>query len=155
MSKLVDEMERSELKIRDAKIEDLCKVYEIERASFDNPYTPEYFEMFIRFKQGIFLVAEIGGTLVGYIVATLRGRFGHIISVAVVPEKRRRGIGRRLMEEAIGELRRMGALVVRLEVKRGNPAINFYLSYGFKKFGILPSYYDDGSDAISMELSLK
>ncbi|MGQ9515507.1 MAG: ribosomal protein S18-alanine N-acetyltransferase [Thermoproteota archaeon] len=154
MSELVYKKEMPEPKIRDAKVEDLSNIYEIERASFDNPYTPEYIEMLLRFKQGIFLVAEIDGTLIGYVVATVRGRSGHIISIAVIPEQRRRGIGRRLMEEVVEELRRRGASVIRLEVKKGNPAVDFYLSCGFKRFGIIPSYYGDGSDAISMELTL-
>jgi ribosomal-protein-alanine N-acetyltransferase len=151
---LVREIDIAEPNIRVANPNDLPRVLEIERSSFDTPYTPDYLEMLLRFEQGVFLVAEIGSSIVGYVVATVRGSHGHIISIAVEPKRRRMGIGSKLMKCAIEELRRRGASIVRLEVKKGSPAVNFYLSAGFRQSGILHSYYDDGSDALSMERSL-
>jgi ribosomal-protein-alanine N-acetyltransferase len=142
------------LNVRRARPEDLEGVIKVERASFDEPYTPSYLEMLMRFGQGTFLVTEAGGDVVGYAVATSRGRIGHVISIAVTQGERRKGVGRCLIEGMMRELREGGASKVILEVKRGNPAINFYTHLGFRRAGILPRYYEDGSDAISMELSL-
>jgi ribosomal-protein-alanine N-acetyltransferase len=143
-----------DLKVRHAKIEDLPGIVEIERTSFDEPYPPEYLEMLMEFRQGIFLVAERSGAVIGYAAASIRGRGGHILSIAVSPKERRKGVGRRLMGEVVEELKLRGASAIALESKRGNPAVNLYRSMGFKSVGIIRRYYRDGSDAISMELEL-
>ncbi|MBO3804051.1 MAG: hypothetical protein JTT11_09340, partial [Candidatus Brockarchaeota archaeon] len=81
MGELVREAWVAEPKIRAADSGDLQGVYEVERSSFDTPYAPNYLEMLLRFEQGVFLVAETSGSLVGYVAATVRGRNGHIVSI--------------------------------------------------------------------------
>lgn len=142
------------LKVRHAKIEDLPSIVEIERTSFDEPYTPEYLGMLVQFRQGTFAVAERDGAVIGYVVASIRGTRGHILSIAVSPKERRKGVGRILMGEIVEELKMRGIPAITLESKRGNPAVSFYLRLGFRQVGIIPRYYHDGSDAISMELVL-
>jgi ribosomal-protein-alanine N-acetyltransferase len=143
-----------DLKVRRVNMEDLTSIVEIERTSFDEPYPPEYLEMLMGFRQGTFVVAERAGAVIGYAVASIRGVGGHILSIAVSPEERRKGVGRRLMEEIVKELRLRGVSAITLETKRGNPALYLYKSLGFKSVGIIPRYYRDGTDAISMELEL-
>jgi len=144
----------NEVKVRDAELADLPSIVAIERASFDDPYPPEYLEMLMRFGQGIFIVAEMDGVAIGYAVASMRERTGHVLSIAVNPKERRRGVGRSLMERMAEELRAREASRIVLESKGGNPAIDFYLRLGFRKAGTIPGYYDDGSEAISMVLDL-
>ena len=110
--------------------------------------------MLVRFSQGIFIIAERGGTAIGYAAASTRGETGHILSIAVKPKERRRGVGRGLMERIIAELRAREASKVVLESKKGNLAIEFYLRLGFREVGTMPGYYDDGTEAILMELDL-
>jgi len=142
------------LEVRHAELADLPSIVEIERTSFDEPYTPEYLEMLMRFGQGTFIVAARDGTVIGYAVASIRGRRGHILSIAVSPKERRKGVGRSLMKDIIEELKIRGVSKITLESKRGNPAVSFYMSLGFRQVGIMPRYYHDSSDAISMELKL-
>jgi len=144
----------NEVKFRNAELADLPHIIEIERASFDDPYPPEYLDMLMRFSQGIFIIAERGGIAIGYAAASTRGETGHILSIAVKPKERRRGVGWGLMERMMGELRRREASKVVLESKKGNPAIEFYLSLGFRQVGTMPGYYDDGTEAVLMELDL-
>ncbi|RLF09861.1 MAG: ribosomal-protein-alanine acetyltransferase, partial [Thermoprotei archaeon] len=74
-------------------------------------------------------VAEIDGTVVGYIMTRIdRGGIlpqpfsrefgkvkGHVISLAVMPHARRRGIAESLMREAIQNIRSRGVKEVYLE----------------------------------------
>ncbi len=69
------------------------------------------------------------------------GRIGgwcraRILSVAVHPDFRGRGIGRALVEAALDRLRRAGAGCVKLEVRPTNiPAVRLYEKLGFRRVG--------------------
>ncbi len=82
----------------------------------------------------------------GYIVF---GPDGHIVSMAVRPERRRRGIGTKLINESIAYC---SGKSLHLEVRMGNlGAQEFYQHLGFEKRAEVSSYYDDGEDAVLME----
>ena len=69
-----------------------------------------------------------------------------LLLLAVARDHRRRGVGRRLLEEFVGEGRRRGVTRVHLEVRDGNPAISMYRSAGFSRVGRRPNYYRGGDD---------
>ncbi|MGE3618662.1 MAG: ribosomal protein S18-alanine N-acetyltransferase, partial [Gemmatimonadales bacterium] len=65
-----------------------------------------------------------------------------ILSVAVLPEARRRGIGARLLEETLGGLEARGVRAVFLEVRESNEAARrLYEDFGFRPVGIRADYY--------------
>lgn len=67
-----------------------------------------------------------------------------ILNLAVSPEKRRQGHGRRILELLLQVVCKMGIPKVLLEVRRTNrPAIALYESCGFNRVGIRPHYYED------------
>lgn len=67
--------------------------------------------------------------------AVLGGSTWIVSTVAVLPSYRRRGIGRRLVEAALADMRERGVSAVRLEVLAGNtPAYELYRSLGFEKY---------------------
>lgn len=75
----------------------------------------------------------------------------HLLNVAVDETARRRGFGRRLVEEVIAYARAHDAAKVLLEVRVSNaPAVALYLALGFEEFNRRSRYYDDGEDAIEM-----
>lgn len=75
----------------------------------------------------------------------------HLLNVAVDEAARRRGFGRRLVEEVIAYARAHEAAKVLLEVRVSNaPAVALYLALGFEEFNRRSRYYDDGEDAIEM-----
>lgn len=75
----------------------------------------------------------------------------HLLNVAVDPNERRRGHGRRLVEEVIDYARTHEAAKVLLEVRVSNAAaVALYEGLGFEEFNRRPRYYDDGEDAIEM-----
>jgi ribosomal-protein-alanine N-acetyltransferase len=71
-----------------------------------------------------------------------------VLSVAVVPECRRRGIGRMLLEEALRYLYREGASRIHLEVEDANQgAIALYRGMEFRESGKRAGYYSQGRES--------
>jgi ribosomal-protein-alanine N-acetyltransferase len=103
-----------------------------------------------------FLVAEIGGRVVGYVIGAVKWlRMGHVLAIAVDPPFQGRGIGSRLMEEVMRRFRNQGVRTVRLEVRKSNlMAQHFYRKLGFIERFEVPFYYEDGETAVAMERNL-
>ncbi len=77
----------------------------------------------------------------------------HVLNLVTRPDRRRRGIARALLHEAIAYARRVSAVRILLEVRRSNaPAIGLYRSLGFFVFGVRTRYYRDDEDALEMML---
>lgn len=73
----------------------------------------------------------------------------HITLVAVAPERRRRGHGRRVLAHLLGQARGRGAERATLEVAASNAAAQaLYRSCGFCTAGIRHRYYRSGEDAL-------
>ena len=89
------------------------------------------------------MVVESGKDLLGYIIFS---KEGHIISTAVKPAFRRRGIGRMLFTYALNHADKRLWLEVR---SRNEMAIKFYENMGMKKIRITRNYYGD-DDALIM-----
>lgn len=78
-----------------------------------------------------------------------------VVSIAVLPGQRRRGVGTELMAMAEDIMREQGAKVMKLEVNVNNDtAINFYRHLGYDFDGILKGYYSWGEDAYVMGKAL-
>lgn len=79
------------------------------------------------------------------------GRVGEIVAIGVVPEARRQGIARCLLEEALERFRRMGLREAHLQVRVSNwAARRLYHSLGFQEAKRLPAYYADAEDGLLM-----
>lgn len=73
-----------------------------------------------------------GDALVGTVMVGHDGHRGWVYYLAVSPDRRRAGLGRRLMEEAERWLRQHGVVKLNLMVRRSNrTAIGFYERLGF------------------------
>ena len=77
---------------------------------------------------------------------------GHITTIAVAPEMRRRSVGELLLNGLIDAARDLGARVLTLEVRVSNMAAQkLYLKYGFEAKGTRRHYYtDNNEDALIM-----
>ncbi|RLF20430.1 MAG: ribosomal-protein-alanine N-acetyltransferase [Thermoprotei archaeon] len=140
------------IRIRNVKLEDLEQVYDIERASFKDPYPPDLLRTLALFHNDTFLVAVYGDKVVGYVIGAIRWDvIGHILNIAVHPDYRRRGIGSILMKEIMKRLKEKGARIYRLEVRVSNtPAQHLYERLGFRKAYVIKGYYNDGEDCYVM-----
>ena len=141
-------------KIREMGESDIARVMEIERASFITPWTEGMFRSQLRFKDvAINLVLVEEETIIGYAAAWIAYDEIHLLSIAVVPERRRHGFGDTILDAVMKRGTVRGAARVILEVREGNAAARaFYLTRGFLEIGKRRRYYSDtGEDAIVME----
>jgi ribosomal-protein-alanine N-acetyltransferase len=138
--------------IRQARKSDLREIYLIEIKSFPYPYPVESLASLLILFPRYFFVAECGGRVVGYVAGALnKDGSGHIMSIAILPSYRGRGLGSRLMDAIENAFRREGISRVYLEVSQNNKvALNLYRKRGFKVISMRESYYPDGSDAYIM-----
>jgi ribosomal-protein-alanine N-acetyltransferase len=140
------------ISLREFNIGDLGRVYDIESRSFTDPYHPIFLLNLYETYPKTFLVALENEIVVGYVISRVIDSTGHIIAIAVDPEKRRREIGKILMIETMKRLRSSGVNNVWLEVRMSNrEAIEFYRTLGFVKGGIVRGYYSDSEDAIILK----
>ncbi len=139
-----------EIEIRSAVPGDLQTVSSLEDLCFKDPYPPYFISQLAEANPETFLVAEVNGHLVGYVVADRWMDHDHLVSIAVHPKERMKGIGERLLlalEARLGRTR-----PIRLEVRKNNlPALEMYRKHGFEETALIPGYYADGEDAIVME----
>jgi ribosomal-protein-alanine N-acetyltransferase len=104
-----------------------------------------------------FFVAENNSSeLVGYCVASEKERFAHLISIGVLREHRRKGVGAALLKTLLAWLNDRPVDELWLEVNTGNKAaITFYERFGFARVMTIENYYADGSPAARMMLSMR
>jgi ribosomal protein S18 acetylase RimI-like enzyme len=85
------------------------------------------------FQPDLFFVALLDGKVIGSIMVGYEGHRGWMNYLAVLPEHQRRGYGRKLVEKAVDELKRLGCLKVNLQVRKSNVSVvEFYKHLGFK-----------------------
>jgi ribosomal-protein-alanine N-acetyltransferase len=91
----------------------------------------------------------------GLILLRIAGDEAEILTVAVEPETRRRGIGSTLLTEATTMAASLSVRSVFLEVSTNNIAAQqMYSRSGFTQIGRRPNYYSDQSDALVLRLEL-
>jgi ribosomal-protein-alanine N-acetyltransferase len=90
----------------------------------------------------------------GFVLARVAGEEAEILTLAVAPAARGRGLGRALLQAVITKAGEMGAGSMFLEVGVDNPAaMALYAGLGFSKVGTRKAYYN-GRDALVLRLSL-
>ena len=140
--------------IREFRLKDLKRVYEIEKTSFSNPYDIEMLKQLFDIGTG-FLIAQINDYIVGYILFWIKEEDqGHIISLAIDKDYRRQNIGSKLVESAINIFKKFDIKRINLEVKtHNNVAIYFYKSIGFNCDEEILNYYENGDNAFKMSFN--
>ncbi|MDZ7687276.1 MAG: N-acetyltransferase [Halobacteriales archaeon] len=140
--------------VRRARPHDAKPIAEMERACFKNP-NPQLVLHVCGFVDG-FLVAEGDAGILGYVLFTpSSSSHARVLSLAVSPDHRRRGVATCLMRGAFDVLRRRDFESVGLEVRVSNEAAqSLYEELGFVYEDTDESYYDDGEDAYIMKKKL-
>lgn len=138
-------MMREEFRSLDESL--LPAVVEIERASNASPWSENSFRAEIGSSEGEFLVLLSGGTPVGFGGYWAVVDEAHITNIAVAPEHRRRGFGRRIMEELLRRAAQRGLVCSTLEVRASNhPAVRLYESLGYQTVARRRRYYPDNQE---------
>ncbi len=143
----------SDLIIRRMRLEDCTQVHGIEEMVFPTPWSLRDFEKEMTVNRcARYLVAEEDGKIVGFAGAWMILDESHMTNIAVLPEYRGRGIGRRLMESLMQYASNLGVSYMTLEVRAGNEkAQALYASLGFIRVSVRKKYYEDnGEDGFLM-----
>jgi ribosomal-protein-alanine N-acetyltransferase len=161
-----EEILQKTFKLRKFVQNDLRSVVHINSVCLPENYTDYFFiDLYQRFPE-TFIVAEENGEVIGYIMCRVElglSNFGfsgvikkgHIVSVAVLPQYRRKGIGQALITEAMEGMRLHNAKQCFLEVRTTNtPAVDLYKKLGFQVTRTIHGYYADGEDAYVMTSKL-
>ena len=92
----------------------------------------------------LWLVAVEGDRVAGYVGSQTVCDETDMMNVAVHPDFRRQGIGEKLVEQLVTELKAIGSHALMLEVRASNaPAIGLYEKMGFQQVGLRKNYYRD------------
>jgi ribosomal-protein-alanine N-acetyltransferase len=146
-------------RIRHLRPSDLDSVLEIERSSFGrDAYDRNLFAEYARQTRGLFLLAETPRGAVAYSLAAIsRSSTGlaTLVSIAVLPEARRRGAASLLLRSTMRRLKLRGIARLTLVVRQTNlPARRFYERHGFALLRRAPAYYGPGRDGLLMRRDL-
>ncbi|HHW14622.1 MAG TPA: ribosomal protein S18-alanine N-acetyltransferase [Firmicutes bacterium] len=139
------------------KGDDVEEVLAIEQASFPTPWSRlAFLSELLENERAVYLVAREEGRIIGYVGMWRILEEGHITNLAVHPDARRRGVGRRLLQTLCDLAQARGLHRLTLEVRVSNAtAQRLYESFGFQAAGVRPGYYQDNNeDALIMWLDL-
>ena len=145
-----------EIQITDAREDLLPQIMEIERQCFSVPWTEAMLRAQLDPERHVFLAAEAGGAVVGYVGLMYVLDEGYVSNVAVRPEARRQGVAEALLAELEARARVKRLSFLTLEVRSGNAAaIALYEKRGYRVAGRRKNYYEKpAEDAILMTLTL-
>ncbi len=145
--------------VRPLTISQLDECWRLDQRCFvdGEAYSRETFEYLLTAPESVsFRAVTKGGTMVGFVVGLVEpDHTGHVTTVGVAPEHRRRHIAKRLMLQVEEGFRRRNVRLVRLEVRSVNsPAQKVYENLGYTVTQRLPKYYSNGGDGLLMLKSL-
>ena len=143
------------LSVREATTSDLNALMVIEQSCFvGDRLSKRSFRDFLKSDRDDLLIVEQGGSPVGYaLVIYRRGTsVARLYSIAVMTTVQGRGAGARLITAAEQVAYDRSASVLRLEVREDNhQARGFYDRLGYRSFGRIKNYYEDGADALRLQ----
>jgi len=147
------------LNLREYRPADFERLLEIDQICFVEgiAYSSEEMRHFLTRPSAVRIVGEEAGKIKGFVIADrFRPRrsdqsMGQIITIDVLPEARRSGLGSSLLNAAEEKIKAAGGVYVSLETAVDNfAALRFYKKHGYVGLKILPNYYLDSIDALLM-----
>jgi len=127
--------------IRQMRHEDLSHVSDIERRSYDFPWSHGVFrDCLLAGYQCI--VLERDGDVAGYGILSVAAGEAHILNLCIEPAFRSHGYGERLLDDMLFRARTSSVREIFLEVRPSNEnALALYKKKGFYVVANRPAYY--------------
>lgn len=129
----------------------------IEKSIYATPWHIEHFAEIVDLPGGLGLIACVDSEeVIGYAVGWVAADEAELANIAVVAERRRQGVGSRLLRAISAAARKRGARRMYLEVRRSNrDGQRFYAHHGFDRVGRRTGYYSrPQEDAVVMAVDL-
>jgi ribosomal-protein-alanine acetyltransferase len=145
--------------IRPLTISQLDECWRLDQRCFidGEAYSRETFDYLLTAPESVsYRAVTTGGVMAGFVIGLVEpDHTGHVTTVGVAPEHRRRNLAKRLMWQVEDGFRKRNVRLVRLEVRTMNtPAQKLYESLGYTVTQRLPRYYSNGGDGLLMLKSL-
>jgi ribosomal-protein-alanine N-acetyltransferase len=127
--------------IRAMRQSDIPKVADIERGTYDFPWSSGIFRDCL-LAGYTSVVLERDKTLIGYGIMSVAAGEAHLLNICIKQDWRRQGIGKMLLQYLLERARRFSADRLFLEVRPSNePALGLYEKMGFRILGVREGYY--------------
>lgn len=154
---MISRIQEVPVAIREMAHEDLVLVADIERRSYDFPWSHGVFRdcMLAGYCCRVLLHGE---DIVGYAILSIAAAEAHILNLCVDPGYRGIGYGERLLDEILARARNSEVGAVFLEVRPSNVgALALYRKKGFQKIAKRPAYYQarsgrEDADVLSLRI---
>jgi ribosomal-protein-alanine N-acetyltransferase len=145
--------------IRPLTLAQLDECWRLDQRCFidGEAYSRDTFEYLLTAPEAVaYRAVTSDGTMVGFIVGLVEpDQTGHITTVGVAPEHRRRRVAERMLLKVEEAFRRRGLRTLRLEVRSVNlGAQQLYNNLGYSVTQRLPRYYANGGDGLLMVKAL-
>jgi ribosomal protein S18 acetylase RimI-like enzyme len=144
-------------KLRDYEPADFNLLYEIDRACYpvDIAYSKRELRTFLGIPGSECVVAQTANTIGGFCISAHQKTLGYIVTIDVLEQFRRFGMGSALLSEVERRLASDGVREVRLETATDNEsAVAFWRKHGYRSLGIRKEYYPGGRDAFAMSKAI-
>jgi len=129
------------MKLRAADASDALALAKAHASAFDAPWPPEAFASLLG-TPGVFALAAVEGGPVGLILMRAIAGEAEVLTLAVEPAHRRRGVARALLRAGLAQAEAAGAEAAFLEVAADNAAaLALYREAGFEQAGHRGGYY--------------
>ncbi len=154
---MISRIEQMPVQLRSMTHDDLPMVSDIERRSYDFPWSHGVFRDCLLAGYHC-VVLEIGDRPAGYGILSIAAGEAHILNLCVDPGFRSVGYGGQLLDEVLARAREADVQQVFLEVRPTNTnALALYRKRGFHRIARRPAYYqarDGREDAEVLSLRL-
>lgn len=137
--------------IRPMERADVSRVHEIECTCFRSPWSKLALLGELRNEVARYLVMEADGVICGYGGMWVLFEEAHVTNVAIMPDYRGAGRGKRLMLAMMQLAVKNGAEKMTLEVRESNlVAQRLYAGLDFEQNGFRPGYYSDTGEGAKL-----
>ncbi|MEN9664356.1 MAG: hypothetical protein RLZZ326_719 [Planctomycetota bacterium] len=141
------EADRLRIQLRWMIRRDMPEVLSIEQEAFEFPWSDEDFTRCLRQRNCIGMVAEVGDSVVAFMIYELHRTRLQVLNFAVRRSHRRLAIGTQMMGKLFAKLSLERRDRILLEVRERNlPAQLFFRSLGYRAISVLKDFYEDSTE---------
>jgi ribosomal-protein-alanine acetyltransferase len=146
--------------VQKASVADLDALYMIEQRCFTREaWSKKQIATFLEDSDALNLTARANSEIAGFVIGLVNQydgmKIGHIVTIDVLPNHRRKGMGMTLLTSIEQEFKKVGVKVSYLEVREDNlAAMRLYRKAGYVEVERLENYYSRGGHGVRLEKPL-